>query len=132
MQKSFSKFNPSYLSNFHSIFFEFSICYSWDIALPMVYWTLFILTKVSQLKLWSKLFCQKFSCLRVMSLGIEFWKKLMNFHGNALGAVAHLSLVNFLLNFSMLWIRHLTTNPSLKIHCISFHRSSMQSWWRIT
>ena len=73
-EKRFSKFNSWYLSNFHSIFFEFSICYSWVIALPTVYSSLFILTILSWSKLGWNLFCQKISCLRVMSMGNELSK----------------------------------------------------------
>ena len=70
--KRFLTFECYYLSYFYSIFFEFSICYSWIIALTMIYSTLFILTIVSWSKLWLKIFCQTYSGLRVMSMGIEF------------------------------------------------------------
>ena len=70
--KLFFNFKCLHLNDFFSILFEFSICYSWIIALSMIYSTLFILTIVSWSKLWLKIFCQTYSGLRVMSMGIEF------------------------------------------------------------
>ena len=70
--KRFLQFNYQYLSNLYLIFFEFWICYSWIIALSMIYSTLFILTIGSWSKLRLKFFCQSYSGLRVKSMGIEF------------------------------------------------------------
>ena len=51
-------------------------------------------------------FFVKISLVYVLCLWEFNLENLRNWHGNVLGAVAHLSLVDFLWNFSMLQLRH--------------------------